>query len=91
MKLNSESDLDVDQVGGIPVVQSYKYLGTFVNASMSPAIHLKSVEGKVNHITSKLYPFRLHGNIKFNVNLFQMLIMPNFKLISTLYKDCSIS
>jgi hypothetical protein len=38
-------------------------------------------------ITRKLYPLRAHENLKFNVYLFELLIMPHIRLISVLYKQ----
>lgn len=69
LKLNSNNALSTP-LRGIPLVESYRYLGTVIDSSLSPTVHLANAELKVNSITSKLYPFRRHCNIKFNLNLF---------------------
>lgn len=84
----NQIDGDID---GIPIVTSYKYLGTVLNSQLTPTNHLQETGRKADFQTHKLSPLRRHLDLRFNVSLFKMLIMPGIRLLGCVYKDTSIT
>lgn len=79
------------EVFGYPLVNDYKYLGTWMNQTLSPASHLEKAARKVSYVTGKLAPLRRQLNMKFNVRLFKTLIMPSIRMVGVLYKTATES
>lgn len=71
---------------GYPLVNEYKYLGTWMNQTLSPASHLEKASRKVGFITGRLAPIRRQLNLKFNIRLFKSLIMPSVRMVGVLFK-----
>ena len=70
----------------IPYVGSYRYLGTHLTGNLEPDCHLESISRKANYQTRRLAPLRHCLDIKFNVNLFKMLVLPSVRLLGCVYK-----
>jgi hypothetical protein len=62
---------------GYPIVQSYKYLGYYINDKGTIDTHMKETAKKFNFIKWRLTGLRKVRNLKLNINLFKILIMPN--------------
>lgn len=43
----SKSELELGNINGIPLVESYKYLGITLDKSLSPAPHLEKLKNKI--------------------------------------------
>jgi hypothetical protein len=64
-----------------PYVSQYKYLGTIINPRVDIKNHLVTIKPKMNWICNKLTIIRKRGNLKFNSNLFEVYIKPQFRLV----------
>lgn len=74
------------EIEGIPVVNSYKYLGFQLNKDFKAANHLSETARKVNAFTSMMYPIRRHDNLRINRNLFELYLLPNYRLAIPVYE-----
>jgi hypothetical protein len=63
-------------------VTEYKYLGTWLDSTISPDSHLE----KANYQTKKLTLFRMRMDLRFNTSLFRQLIMPSMKMVAVIYR-----
>ena len=86
MYLNEEQT-NRQQILGVPCVNQYKYLGTWLDQNLDPMTHLKALENKMSILSRKFYALRKQGNIKFNINIFKIFILPNIKMLATLYNE----
>lgn len=67
------------------MVTQYKYLGLIVDNKLSIEPHLKAILVKYNFIAYKLIGVRMKDNLKFNINMFKVFILPLYRLAYTLY------
>jgi hypothetical protein len=72
-------------VDGYPVVASYRYLGLMLNGRLDLTEHKKLINRKAGFICHKLYGLRKRDDLRINVNLFKVFIMPSYRLAWTLY------
>ena len=72
-------------VNGYPVVESYKYLGLVMNGRLDLKEHCKLINKKAAFISSRLYGLRLKDDLRTNMNLFKVFIMPSYRMAFTLY------
>jgi hypothetical protein len=70
---------------GYPIVQSYKYLGYYINDKGTIDAHMKETTKKFNFIKWRLTGLRNIRNLKLNINLFKILIMPQHRLAAATY------
>ena len=66
------------------IVQHYKYLGTIFTPQLSVLPHLKVTTRKANFLTFKLRPVLLRGHFRLNCNLFQLFVLPSYRLLLSL-------
>jgi hypothetical protein len=59
-----------------PVVSKYRYLGTMMDSSFRLDAHIEEIDRKMSWLTARLTPARLIKNIRFNLNLYKVLIEP---------------
>jgi hypothetical protein len=74
---------------GIPYVNDYRYLGTWVNGSLAVEPHLEKAKRKSDYQTRKLTPMRLELDLRFNARMFQTTIMPNMRMIGVIYTEAN--
>jgi hypothetical protein len=74
---------------GFPIVTAYKYLGYHLSNSGGVDKHMEEVAKKCNYIRWKLTGLRKIGNLKLNINLFRVLIMPLYRLASACFHRLS--
>lgn len=79
---------ELEQIENIPRVKEYKYLGMIIEGSLKPFSHLQHINKKINFLTYKLYPFRKLNNLKLSINLFKTFILPQYRLITSVYMHC---
>ena len=70
---------------GIKYIDRYKYLGTVISYNIKATFHIQTVRPKLEAICACLYIVIAKGNLKFNSNLFQLYIQPQFRLLAQLY------
>lgn len=76
-------------LNGFPYVPEYKYLGTCLTSNLEPDCHLKTIGRKSDFQTRKLAPLRHRLDMRFNVNLFKMLVMPGVRLLGSIHRHTS--
>jgi hypothetical protein len=74
---------------GIPVVESYKYLGVQVDSKLTLNPQLSHIESKTNYIYFKLWPVLNKVSLDYRINLWNMLIKPLFEMCLSLYTEIS--
>jgi hypothetical protein len=74
-----------EDIDGYPVVGSYKYLGLLVNGRLDLRSHLAQINRKAGFIAHRLYGLRTLDNLRLNINLFTIFVMPHYRLALTLY------
>ncbi len=74
-----------ERIAGIPVVSEYKYIGQWMQSNMSQVIHLRKTNPKIAFITNRLTPLKVKGDLRFNLNLYRVFIMPQYKLMASLF------
>jgi hypothetical protein len=74
-----------EEVGGYPVVKTYKYLGLMLNGQLNLKDHLKTINRKANFIAYRLYGIRKIDDLRLNTNMFRTFVMPSYRLAFTLY------
>jgi hypothetical protein len=70
---------------GYPVVETYKYLGLLMNGKLDLKDHLKLINRKANFTAYRLYGLRKLDDVKLNMSMFKLCIMPVYRLAHTLY------
>jgi len=53
---------------------------------MTSASHLAKEGRKMEYVTRKMAPLRLKLDWKFNTNIFKTMLLPNIRLLGTIYK-----
>lgn len=81
-------DLPTDIIG-YPLVEEYKHLGGYLNSNFNSERHLKTIASKIIYITNRLTPLRLKKNVKLNVNLYRILIIPLYRLGFAIFSTCT--
>jgi hypothetical protein len=59
-----------------PVVSKYRYLGTMMDSSLRLEAHMEEIDRKISWLTARLTPARLIKDLRFNLNLYKVLIEP---------------
>jgi hypothetical protein len=73
-------------IAGYPIVNEYKYLGTWINRTIGLESHVEKSCRKITYVTRKLTPCRMVMDTRFNVSLFRMLILPNIRMLGEVYR-----
>lgn len=59
---------------------NYKYLGGTIDCSLKLSTHLDIITRKINYIRYKLHGVRHKNNLKLNINLYKLFVMPLFRM-----------
>ena len=68
-----------------PIVNQYKYLGTWLNQKLTLDTQIQHITKKVNFIRSKLSPSTYHATLDFRKNLWQIFVQPLIEFTLPLY------
>jgi len=68
-----------------PIVDQYKYLGTWLNSKLTHETHLRQVINKTYTIRRKLSPMIYSISLEMRKNLWQIFIMPLYEFILPIY------
>jgi hypothetical protein len=68
-----------------PVVGKYRYLGTMMDSSLRLEAHMEEIDRKISWLTARLTPARLIKDLRFNLNLYKVLIEPLIALAIPFY------
>ena len=74
-----------ETINNIPYVPEYKYLGTWIKGNLDPTPHLNKHAEKANFLCRRFYYLRKQNDLKFNRNLFQIFILPEARMLGTLF------
>ena len=67
-----------ENIEGIPLVRTYKYLGIIINEKFDIKDHIKSLKRKINFIQRKFFYVFRKNSVKFRINSFQVFMSPLF-------------
>jgi len=68
------------ELGGIPLVDTYRYLGGNLHYSLRIDTHPSIINRKIDFIRYKLTPLRLVKDLKLNLNMFKVFCAPLYRL-----------
>ena len=86
---NPQAPTALSHITPIPIVTSYRYLGSHLTCDLTYKTHLAQTSRKVIFLLHKLTPIRLRANIKMNENLFRILVLPLYRLFLCNYTRLS--
>ena len=66
------------EVGGVPIVNQYKYLGTFLDSKLTLKPQLNHIRTKSNFIFTKLYPYLSQASADGRRDMWQTMVAPLF-------------
>ncbi len=70
----------------IPVVDTYKYLGMWVNCKLTTDPQLEHIKDKVQFQAYKLWPMLKNISLDYRINLWTVLVRPMFEMLIGLYE-----
>jgi len=73
------------ELEGIPIVDTYKYLGTWINKDLSLDCQYDYLENKFNYMYYKLWPLLKQSDLIYRIDLWNVLVKPHFELCASLY------
>ena len=76
-------------IDSFPYVSEYKYLGTSMTEDLEPESHLRTIGRKSDFQARRLAPLHHCLDLKFNVNLFKLLIMPGICILGSVHRHTS--
>lgn len=68
---------------GIPIVSSYRYLGTVIDIALSSAPQIKLTTTGLDLTIQALSPLLSRDNLRFNINSFITFGLPRLMMIPT--------
>lgn len=71
---------------GYPVVEKYKYLGTWLNQKLTLDTHLTHIQQKTFFIRKRLSPTLYNASLDFRKNLWQIFVAPLYEFVLPLFK-----
>lgn len=77
-----KSNLNLHQIEDYEQCKTYKYLGTYWDDTINPINHLHEISKKIQFISYKLRFIRYKNTLQNNRNLFEILIMPLYSMIT---------
>ena len=76
-----------EEYEGIPVCESYKYLGMWVDRKLYMDTQVQQIKKKADWISIKLWPVLKRVSMQYCKNLWTILIRPLFEQLTILYND----
>src|SRR5688572_20539823 len=70
---------------GYPIVNQYKYLGTWLNEKLTLNTQIKHIRKKTNFIRSRLSPALYNASLDFRRNMWQIFVLPSYEFIIPLF------
>ena len=70
-----------------PILDKYKYLGTWLSNKIELDPQLQFINNKVNFMKSKLNPCLYNASLEFRKNLWQVFVVPLFEFILPIYSS----
>ena len=68
-----------------PIVNQYKYLGTWLNQKLTVCTQLEHITKKADFIRHRLSPTPYNASLDFRRNLWQVFVLPLYEFISPVY------
>ena len=90
---SKKSVLNTDEtLNGFPIVESYKYLGTWLNKKLTLADQIKQILNKTYFIRNRLSPALYNASLDFRKNLWQIFVLPMYEFALPIYSaECTTS
>ncbi len=74
----------INSIRGIPICESYKYLGTYLTPKLSSDPQLMFIKRKSAHLFSRLYPYLANASADARRDMWQTMVAPLFNAVLTL-------
>lgn len=82
MKKKRRSIKEQNTICDYPILDQYKYLGMTITNSISVKQYMKDINKKCEFIRYSTYNLRRNADPRLLINLFKILIIPIFRLIT---------
>jgi len=66
------------EFGGIPIVEKYKYMGTYLDSKLTPTEQLNYIRKKSNWLCTKLYPYLANATAEGRRDMWTTMVYPLF-------------
>ena len=71
----------VKDVNGVPIVNKYKYLGTYLNPKLTMKTQLETIQKKSNFLFVQLYPYLSSATADARKDIWKTMVMPLFNAL----------
>ena len=72
------------EISGVPIVQKYKYLGTYLDSKLLMQTQLDFIQRKSDHLFVRLYPYLVNASADGRKDMWQTMICPSFNAVLVL-------
>ena len=69
------------EINGIPVVNKYKYLGTYLDSKLTMKTQIESIKKKSNFLYVKLYPYLKNATADGRRDIWKTMVVPLFNAV----------
>ena len=95
MKLEIEKDVygnvldsiwvpTIRDIGGVPIVTKYKYLGTYLDSKLTMNFQIECIERKSNFLFARLYPYLSYATADARKDMWRTMVLPLFNALLVL-------
>jgi hypothetical protein len=67
-----------EEIDGVPIVNKYKYLGTYLDSKLTLSTQLNFIRQKSNFLFTKLYPYLINASAHARKNMWRTMVYPLF-------------
>lgn len=71
----------LNEINGIPVVNKYKYLGTYLDSKLTMRTQVESIKKKSNFLFVKLYPYLKNATADGRRDIWKTMVVPLFNAV----------
>ena len=69
----------------ISILEKYKYLGSWLYNNLDPRRHFAEISKYMSFVIARLTGVRKRGDLRTNINLFKVLLMPRIRMVFCFY------
>src|ERR1700691_2109182 len=78
-------DPNIKDIGGVPIVSKYKYLGTVLDSKLTMETQLDFIRKKSNFLFTKLYPYLTNATAGGRKDMWRTMVCPLFNGLLALF------
>ena len=86
-KITRKWQITRKEVDGVPIVEKYKYLGTFLDFKLTEENQINFIKKKADWMYIKLYPYLVHASADGRRDMWKTMIAPLFNAVIALMAE----